>query len=192
MSDDIKNKWDLRYKSPSKTITHAAKVLSENRHLLPEEGKALDLACGRGGNALLLAEQGMDTEAWDISTVALQQLQEQAAAKKYSIKTVARDVENNPPDPESFDVIVISYFLNRNICPAIVDALKPGGLLFYQTFCRGKLSERGPSNPDFLLARNELLKLFSDLDTVFYREDNRCGNLEVGDRDSALFIGQKV
>jgi len=75
-----------------------------------------------------------------------------------------RDVSQQPPEPESFDVIVVSRFLDRSICPAISRALKPDGVLFYQTFVHGL------SNPDFLLAPNELLSLFSELHILEYHE----------------------
>lgn len=186
----VKDKWDKRYQNISGEIT-AAEVLSENLHLLPESGDALDLACGRGGNALLLAEHGLNTHAWDISSVALDAVAAEARKQNLSITTRWQDVEQTPPAEISFDVIVIGYFLDRTICRDLVDALKPGGVLFYQTFCRDKLSGRGPNKAEFLLARNELLELFKSLSVLYYREDNRSGNLDFGQRDTAAFIGIK-
>ena len=60
------DKWDRRYSDPANEA-RAAQVLSDNLHLLPTQGTALDLACGLGGNALLLARQGLTVEAWDLS-----------------------------------------------------------------------------------------------------------------------------
>jgi hypothetical protein len=70
-------------------------------------------------------------------------------------------------------------------------ALKPGGLLFYQTFTRNKLDQQGPSNPDYLLASNELLRLFKPLNVVFYQEYAKLGDVRFGNRNEACFIGQK-
>jgi len=70
-------------------------------------------------------------------------------------------------------------------------ALTTGGLLFYQTFTRDKLDRQGPGNPDFLLASNELLRLFAPLTLIFYQEYARIGDLQRGDRNEARFIGQK-
>ena len=186
----VKEKWDKRYQSISGKIS-AAEVLSENLHLLPENGDALDLACGRGGNALLLANSGLNSHAWDISEVALVLLTEQAKQQGLEIVTLQRDLEQLPPPENSFDVIVVSYFLDRNICDHLIKALKPGGLLFYQTFCREKLSNKGPGKAEFLLVRNELLDLFEPLSVLYYREDNLCGNLKAGQRDTAAYVGQK-
>lgn len=48
-----------------------SQVLLDNSHLLPASGRALDLACGLGANALYLAKRGMTTSAWDLSPVQL-------------------------------------------------------------------------------------------------------------------------
>jgi tellurite methyltransferase len=187
---DIREKWNDRYRAATGE-PRAACVLSENLHLLPAAGRALDLACGRGGNALLLAAQGLEVEAWDIADVAVAALQEEATRQQLPIKARVRDVEANPPRPESFDVIVVSYFLARDLIPALVQALRPGGLVFYQTFTRQRVSDRGPQQPQYRLAEQELLQLFAGLQVLFYREEGRVGDLEQGFRDEAMFIGRR-
>lgn len=165
--------------------------MQHNQHLLPTEGDALDLACGLGANALLLAARQLDTYAWDNSAVGLQKLAQFAAERSLSVTTLQRDVEQSPPPAHSFDVIVVSQFLYRPIFPALVAALKPGGVLFYQTFHQQKLSSSGPGNPDFLLAPGELLTAFADLQVLFYREDAQVGDLQQGLRDCSYFVGRK-
>jgi SAM-dependent methyltransferase len=185
------DRWNERYRQQH-TAPTAAKVLTDNIHLLPKQGTALDLACGLGGNALLLAQQGLEVSAWDIADRALEQLAAQAQAQQLSIQTQQRDVSNQPPSANSFDVIVVSRFLDRALCPAIQQALKPGGLLFYQTFCQSKVSQQGPSNPDYLLADNELLSLFLGLNVRVYREEALLGDWNAGWRDQALLVAQRV
>ena len=182
-------KWDQIYQNS--TCSEVADVLRENEFLLPEKGLALDLACGLGANAVFLAEKGLETHAWDISSVAIEKLKKNAEKKglKLSAKQHYIDFKNLPKN--TFDVIVLSHFLDRTLCNAIMGALKSDGLLFYQTYVRGKLGSSGPKNPDFLLARNELLKLFSPLKLVVYRENSLVGDLDCGERDEALFVGQK-
>ncbi len=192
MDTSSQQKWNTRYKN-SASIPNAACVLIDNQHLLPIKGKALDLACGLGGNALLLAAHGLDTQAWDISDEALNKLQEKARAAdiETKLKTQQRDVEAQPPEKNSFDIIVVSQFLYRPICAKLVEALRPGGLLFYQTFCLEKTSETGPSKAQFLLTSGELLQLFSELDLVAYREERDCGDLSQGFRNQAYLIAKK-
>ncbi len=162
MSDN-QQKWDQRYRAEVAVYPEPAMVITQNQHLLPEQGLALDLACGLGANALLKASRGLQTKAWDISSEALAKLNTEAQQRQLEVITEQRDVSKAPPDNSSFDVIVVSQFLDRKLCPKLINALKPGGLIFYQTFCRDKVDSSGPQNPDFLLADNELLNLFACL-----------------------------
>ena len=187
----MQKKWDEAYGRPDKQPGEACRVLLGNRHLLPASGTSLDLACGLGGNALLLARHGLASHGWDISPVALNKLVQAGAQQGLTIHTEQRDVENSPPPAHSFDVIVVSHFLHRPSSPAIAAALRPGGLLFYQTYHQQKVSDTGPSSAKFLLEPQELLKLFAELDVLYYREDGRSGDLSQGLRDIAYFVGRK-
>ena len=190
MSEELTKKWDARYRAAEGEAT-ACYALREFEYLLPKAGEALDLACGRGGNALLLAEQGLQTQAWDLSSVAIEDLQTVADTRGLSVRASMHDVEQEPLKANSFDVIVVSYFLERKLAPALMNALKPNGLLFYETFIREKPQGVGPSNPDFLLGENELLKLFSDLHVLVYREEGLVGSMEKGQRNVAMLVAQK-
>ena len=96
------------------------------------------------------------------------------------------------PEANSFDVIVVSYFLERDLFPALLFALNPGGLLFYETFIRDKPEGTGPSNPEYLLEQNELLKRCDELVIRAYREEGQVGNIAKGVRNVAMLVGQKV
>lgn len=185
------NKWDAIYRDTTDTPT-ASELLANHLHLLPERGRALDLACGLGGNALLLASTGLSVDAWDVSPIALEKLRQQAERRGLTLTTGHRQIDSASLAKHHYDVIVICRFLDRTLCNAIMAALNPGGLLFYQTFTRDKLDQHGPSNPDYLLARNELLELFQPLSVVYYQEYARIGDTRLGNRNEACFIGQKL
>ncbi len=186
----MREKWDARYRQGGPGAdTPAARVLVENRHLLPAHGQALDLACGLGGNARLLAEAGLDTQAWDLSPTAIERLREQAHG--LPLQAEVRDVLGAPPAADSFDVIVVSRFLERELCPRLAAALRPGGLLFYQTFVHQRPGDGGPRNPAFLLAENELLRLFAGLTVRVYREEGCIGDIRQGWRDEAMLVAQR-
>jgi SAM-dependent methyltransferase len=187
---ELQRKWDGVY-SDGLQQPVACQTLADNRFLLPKQGMGLDLACGVGGNALLLAELGLTTQAWDISGVALSLLQQNAHERRLDIATRQLEITAANLPEHSFDVIVVSRFLDRTLCNAIMDALKPQGLLFYQTFTRAKIDSLGPSNPDYLLDRNELLRLFVPLFLIHYQEHASAGELQIGNRNEACFIGQK-
>lgn len=191
-ADAMRAKWDRIYRETPAVLPEPALVLAENAHLLPVSGVALDLACGLGGNALFLARSGLRTLAWDLSPVAAARLAALAGSLGLMVEVEARDAETAAFTREAFDVVVVSRFLARQLAEPIMGSLRRGGLLFYQTYVREKLSPSGPSNPDYLLAQNELLALFRGLRVVLYREEGRLGDISRGRRDEAFFIGQKV
>ncbi len=190
-AESVREKWDCFYSASPDNEPEPATVLAEYAHLLPASGMALDLACGLGGNALFLSRRGLKVSAWDVSPVAIDRLATFARQSGLPIEVDVRDVDIAPFSREAFDVVVISRFLAKSLAGAIFDSLKPGGLLFYQTFVREKLSPAGPSNPDYLLAENELLGVFGNLRVLVYREEGRVGDLSLGRRDEAYFVGQK-
>ena len=185
-----RRKWQGRYLA-AEGEPRPARILDELAFLLPAQGLALDLACGRGGNALLLASRGLQVRAWDYARAAVDDLQQRAATRKLPIRAEERDVVAPPPAPDSFDVIVVGYFLERALTPAIAAALRPGGLLFYETFVREAVSGQGPTNPAFRLATNELLRLFPGLQVLDYREHARVGDLSRGQRDIASLVARR-
>jgi tellurite methyltransferase len=164
-------------------------VLHEHQHLLPARGRALDLACGLGANAALLARHGLEVAAWDLSPVAVARVRDLASRTQLPIIAEVRDVCARPPQPAAFDCILVAHFLERSLAPALAAALRPGGLLFCQTFARD--GGRGPANPCYRLEANELLRLFPGLTLRFYLEEGRVGDLNKGTRDLVQFIGQQ-
>jgi 2-polyprenyl-3-methyl-5-hydroxy-6-metoxy-1,4-benzoquinol methylase len=182
--------WNSRYQTAT-DMPPPCQVIAAYTHLLPTAGTALDLACGLGANALLLAHHGLKTYAWDYAETALERLQAEAQTQQVQIHTELRDVVISPPPPNMFDVIVVCHFLDRHLAPALTQALKPNGLLFYQTFTRTRVSDAGPKNPAFRLADNELLHLFADLQVVIYREEGNIGDTAPGVRNEALLIARK-
>ncbi|HEY9148742.1 MAG TPA: class I SAM-dependent methyltransferase [Gammaproteobacteria bacterium] len=188
----VHDKWDRRYRSEPPAPGAPCRVLRDFSHLLPRHGRALDLAAGRGANACLLASHGLETEAWDLSAVAMEQLRAHARHSGLPLMTQVRDVINAPPAATSFDIIVVSRFLHRPLCPSLAAALRPGGLLFYQTFTHDRVDPTiGPTNPDYLLGANELLCLFPGLQTVAYREEGSLGDPAQGLRNEAYLVAQQ-
>lgn len=190
MTEQLREKWDARYRHAEQAPV-ACQVLTENQHLLPATGVALDFACGQGGNARLLAERGLQTQAWDLSPVAIAQLREVSQQQNLPLEAQVRDVLTTPMLINMFDVIVVSYFLDRGILPDLIAALKPGGLLFYETFVMDKVNSRGPTNPDYLLRANELLDVCKGLHILYFRDEGQQGNTQQGTRDVAMIVAQK-
>lgn len=190
MSRSEAEKWDAKYHAGDHGRSEPARVLTDYSHLLPLQGRALDLACGTGANALFLARRGLEISAWDISAEAISMLRNKAMEHNLVLQTRVCDVINTVIPAQSFDVITVSYFLERALFPSIINALKVNGLLFYQTWLKEQSSDRGPRNEDFRLGANELLHLCRELHIVLYREEGLTGDREHGVRDEAMLIGQ--
>lgn len=119
------------------------------------QGEALDLACGGGRHARLLAALGHQVLAVDRDAAAL------ALAEGKAIRTLQADLEGGLPWPfeaNRFAGIVVTNYLHRPLFPRILSSLAPGGVLIYETFAQGNERFGKPSNPDFLLAPGELLQ----------------------------------
>lgn len=188
---ELQQKWDRRYRDQRPHLAEAAEVLQQNSHLLPARGIAMDLACGLGANSLFLAQAGLSVISRDISPVAINKLTAAAAAQDLNIDARVADVEQELPEKHSLDVLVVTHFLVRAMAPVLMAALRPGGLLFYQTYCQDKVSPQGPGNPAYLLADNELLSLFAGLKLRVYREESLLGAHEAGWRNQAMLVAEK-
>lgn len=159
--------------APDRRVTREtpSRWLVENADLLPrcEAGRsvprALDVASGRGRNALWLAAAGYETEAVDRDAEALTHLSRLAAGAGGTVATRTEDLER--PDASlgqaRYDLIVVCRYLHRPLFAAIRKALRPGGVLVYETFTAAQAARGRPTNPAFLLQAGELPALVAPL-----------------------------
>jgi tellurite methyltransferase len=191
MSAANSSEWDARHRSEANgAAPEPASFVRELLPLLPR-GPALDIACGTGRHALLLAERHQHVTAVDSSLVALEVIEERArvasqparrvddmakhlkggVAARPGIDLVLVDLEQTTLPENSFALILCVHYLQRSLFPQIERALVPGGMLLFETFTRAQLDfEGGPRNPEFLLEPGELRGAFRALRLVFYRE----------------------
>jgi SAM-dependent methyltransferase len=82
------------------------------------------------------------------------------------------DIEAGPWPfaPAGFDGVVVTNYLWRPLFPYLVDALRPEGVLIYETFAAGNERYGRPSNPDFLLRPGELLHSLEPLAIVAFEQ----------------------
>jgi 2-polyprenyl-3-methyl-5-hydroxy-6-metoxy-1,4-benzoquinol methylase len=143
-------------------------LLLEYTHLLPSTGLALDAAAGVGASSSFLAEKGLKVIALDISLVALRQAKQRASARLFPIEAVVYNLSNPWLPPNTFDVILNFHFLERATFPVFRQALKPAGLLFFETFQK---SEDDLIVPEYYLEPGELLAAFEDYDIMYWGEN---------------------
>lgn len=193
MSDSIREKWDNIYQQGEPDASKACSLLQNYHHLLPETGKALDFACGLAHNGVLLARLGLEVCAWDISQVAVDKINTFARQNALTLSATQKDLSTAEGVSERFDVIIISHYLDRQLFAVLPQWLNPGGLLFYQTFPRSATPQySGPSNPDFRLADQELIKaLYPQLHIKVYQEQGALGDCSQGVRDLIYLVAQK-
>ena len=144
-------------------------------------GRALDVATGKGRNAVFLAERGFDVEAVDISGVALEVGRSRAQARSLRVSWRREDLELLTLPQGCYDLILNFNYLQRSLIPQIKTALKIGGYVIFDTYLVDQQSIGHPKNPAYLLLYNELLEYFREYRVLYYRE----GKITEG--DSAAF-----
>jgi rhodanese-related sulfurtransferase len=152
--------------------------LIENADLLPRGGKVLDVACGRGRHALLMASAGFDVHAIDRNPAAIAFLDATAKRLRLTLTTEVVDLETELPPSlgvAAYDAVFVFNYLHRPLMPAICAAPKPGGRLFYETFTAEQAERGHPKNPAFLLADGELPALVKGLTVLRSREGDVDG-----------------
>lgn len=137
-------------------------------------GTALDVAGGVGRHAIWLAQRGWRVQLLDVSEVGVKHAEENStlAGTADSISTEILDLNTRQDlGRERYDLVIVFFFLQRELFPALVAALKPGGFLIYKTYTTEQQKLRGgPSHPLFLLEPNELLRAFPSLRVLHYHE----------------------
>lgn len=150
--------------------------LIENADLLPRGGRVLDVACGRGRHALLLASAGFTVRAIDRDPDAIAFVRETAARLSLKLEAEVVDLEIDPPPSlGAADAVMVFNYLHRPLIPALRDAVMPGGRIFYETFTTRQAERGHPKNPAFLLKDGELPELLSPLTTLRSREGDVDG-----------------
>lgn len=137
-------------------------------------GPAIDVACGRGRHALVLARRGITTDAVDRDPAVITALQAQADGEGLPLFARVHDLEREPASLPSADdgsratyrLIVVVNFLHRPLLPRLFDALAPGGALYYETFTVAQAAIGRPRNRDFLLVPGELGARFAALERL--------------------------
>lgn len=172
--------------APSHLLTTHLALLQD----LAMTNGVLDLACGHGRNGLFLARHQIPITFADINEVALNAVQAQLRTEQLAGACWHVDLEQSGDaelDGKKFDAIIVFNYLHRALFPQLKTAVRPGGLIFYETFTIAQRKFGRPSNPDFLLQPGELALCFNDWEVLH----NHAGELQEPDRASAQIIARK-
>lgn len=169
-----KSHWNKKYagRKINPGLLPAAALVGAKEELLARQGRVLDLACGEGGNAVYLAKLGFQVEGVDLSLVGLQHAKQLAAAKGVRLDVWVADLGYYPLPVNRYDLIININFLMRNLIKPIDQALKPGGLLIFQTYTREdpKFYRDRYIHPEYYLYPRELLDFFPEYRVWYYYE----------------------
>lgn len=183
----LENRWDAVF-TQSKDYVYGKEpspFLVESLPLLPAKGRVLDLAMAEGRNAVFMAKKGYQVEGVDISEVAIRRAKRLARENKVRIKTIIADLANYQIKPDSYDVILVIYYLDRRLIPAMKKGLKKGGVIVFENHTEGNLKYDKTEPKEYLLGVGELRKLFSDFQVLKYREEDS------GKEVSAALVARK-
>lgn len=172
MSIEDKVRWEKQH-GEARGSTEASGFLREifAAEAWPiRRGCALDIACGKGRNALFLAALGFDVHAIDISAVALEEGRRRAAEQNLVVTWQQTDLDQIQLHEAGYDLVVNFNYLQRSLVPQIKAALRIGGYVIFETYLIDQPAIGHPKNPDYLLKHNELLNFFREWRVLYYRE----------------------
>ena len=168
-SQQDKTRWDRKYQNDTYLFGKGPiPFLRDHLSLLPK-GKVLDVAMGEGRNGVFLATQGFEVKGIDISINGLKKAQALAAEQNVRITTEVADLETYHIPPNAYDVILCTYYLQRDLFLQIQAALKSGGMAVIETYTIDHLKYRPRFKKQFLLQTNELLDLLKGLKVLRYQ-----------------------
>jgi len=164
-----KNRWDKKYDTEVYLFGEKPiPFLVENVHILPK-GKVLDIAMGEGRNGVYLATQGFDVIGLDISQQGLNKAHKLAEKNNVNIETHVVDLESFTLEPNTYNVILCTYYMQRNLFKQFQSALKPGGMIVVETYNIDYLQYARFSR-EWALDTNELLVIFKDMRVIRYQD----------------------
>lgn len=144
-------------------------LITLQRLVKDTQGAVLDLACGNGRNGLYLVENNISITFADVKIEALEQVNHSLSYLSKDKQSLAQcwqvdfeQASTTPLQGKSFAAIIVFRYLHRPLFDQVKAAIKPGGMIFYETFTEQQAQFGRPKNPDFLLKPKELIELFSD------------------------------
>lgn len=180
-----KDRWNRKYSEDTFLFgKEPIAFLREHLSLLPK-GKVLDIAMGEGRNGVFLATKGFQVTGLDISEAGLEKARQLAAEHGVSITTQVADLETHQLEKGAYDVVLCTYYLQRDLFPQMKDALRSGGMAVVETYTLEHRKYRPRFRKEYLIRTNELLEIFKDFTILRYQ------SVDDGKAAYASIIAQK-
>lgn len=167
MSDADRQRWNERYRLGAYAgREHASPWLVACLPRAPT-GRALDVACGAGRNALFLAERGYAVTGVDISGEALSRARRSADARGVEVEWIERDLDTGPGVQGPFDLIVLIRYVDLALLAALCRELAPAGCVVVEEHLATERDDvAGPRNPAFRVPSGALRRAAEDLEVI--------------------------
>ena len=169
MSKEDREKWNQRYADDSHGKGNPVTLIEDWLPQLPV-GKALDVACGAGRNALLLAHAGFDVDAIDISHEGLTKARAKAESQGFDINWIEQDLDQPYCFDDDYDLIVVMWYVNLPLISKLCDHLAPSGFLLSEEHLVTDREVIGPRTADYRVATGALREAVSGLEILHYEE----------------------
>jgi 2-polyprenyl-3-methyl-5-hydroxy-6-metoxy-1,4-benzoquinol methylase len=156
----------------------AAPLLRRVARLLPRRGRALDVACGEGQNAVWLAARGLVVTGLDVSPVAIGRARALARARGVRVRARVVDLAGRGLRRGWYDVVTCLHYLDRRMIPALAAALRPGGVVVVEIATVRNLRLHPRPGRRYVLREGELAGWFPRLQTLRYREGLMDGHVQ--------------
>ncbi|MDH5672773.1 MAG: class I SAM-dependent methyltransferase [Myxococcales bacterium] len=190
MAEADRERWDRRH-AEADVPSASGGWLEALGDELPQAGRALDVASGRGGLSLWLAQRGLAVSALDVSPVALERLRQAAKALGVAVDARQLDLERDALPDGAFDFIACWHYRQAGLHAALCERLAPGGLLALEQHTVDNLQRHARPGRDYLAERGELARFALDgapvpLQLCYYREG------WLGDRAVARVLARRL
>jgi len=194
--EERRHAWDRRHASrePIESADPDPLLVREASTLRP--GRALDLACGDGRNAVWLARRGWHVEAVDFSSVALERARGLAERAGVSVEWARHDLLGWTPPAGAYDLVTLIYLHvipgeRRDVLRGAAAAVAPGGRLLVVGHHRRNLDEGtgGPQDPRVLYGPDDLAAEVPGL--VVEHAETVVGGSDGATRVDALLLARR-
>ncbi len=169
MSKQDRIKWNQRYAEDSYQKNNPVTLVEDWLPRIPV-GKALDVACGAGRNAIFLAQAGYRVDAIDISLEGLNQARQKAESQGLSINWIEHDLDQAFQFDADYDLIIVLWYVDLALITRLCDCLAAGGYLVCEEHLITDREVIGPTSSNYRVAPGDLREAVSGVDVLLYEE----------------------
>jgi len=175
MSKQDRIKWNQRYAEDSYHKNNHVNLVESWLTRIPV-GKALDVACGAGRNAIFLAQAGYQVDAIDISSEGLNQARQKAESQGLSINWIEHDLDQDFQFDTDYDLIIVLWYVDLALVTRLCGCLAAGGYLLCEEHLITDLEVIGPTSSNYRVAPGDLRKAVSGVDILLYEESTEMNS----------------